>query len=90
MFFEIYDTVSPAGEVWLLNIYFARVTVRYMIAASSKPNKLHMYTPYKARRGTPSSKNDVSNGVNSKRGLQYLWCWFYLIVGHNCRSGGYI
>ena len=37
MFFEVYDTDSPAGNVWLLNIYFAR-EVRNMIADSSKPN----------------------------------------------------
>ena len=31
MFFEVYDTDSPAGEVWLLNVYFARVEFRYSL-----------------------------------------------------------
>ena len=45
MFFEVYDTDSPAGEVWLLNIYFAHIKARNTIADSSKPNKLrNVYT----------------------------------------------
>ena len=37
MFFEVYDTDSPVGDLWPLNIYFE---VRNMIADSSKSNTL--------------------------------------------------
>ena len=38
--------------------FISRVEVLYMIADSSKPNKLRkMYTPYEARRGTSPSTN---------------------------------
>ena len=36
MFLEVYDTDNLAGEVWLLNIYFAQ----HDAADSSKPDKL--------------------------------------------------
>ena len=38
MFFQVYDTDSPGGEVWLLNIYFLFIKVCYMIADPNKPN----------------------------------------------------
>ena len=41
MVFKVYDTDSPAGDVWLLNI-ISRVGVRNMIADSSEPNKVQV------------------------------------------------
>ena len=59
MIFDVYDTDSPAGEVWLLT-FISRVEVRYMIEDSSKPNKFRKYihhTKHGWERHHPKTEN---------------------------------
>ena len=58
MFFEVYDTDSPVGEVWPLNIYFEEVC--NMMADSSKPNKLrNVYTIRSTARNVTIQKRKI-------------------------------
>ena len=60
-FFEVYDTDSPVGEVWPLNITFiSSVEVCNMIADSSKPNKLrNVYTIRITKRHVTIQKRKI-------------------------------
>ena len=50
-FFRDSDFDRPAGEIWLLQIYF--VEVRNMLAESSEPNKLqNVYVGDPIKNGT--------------------------------------